>query len=308
MKHCRIRLWLPFVILVAAGCRGGESASDAFGNFEADRTTISSEAAGTLVAFRVREGERLPAGRVVAVVDTTQLVLERAALRAQRRAVRSRISGVRSQLDVLAEKRDIAQRERQRFENLVRRDAAARKQLDEVEDQFRLVEREMAPMRSQVATIENEIEAIDAQLAQIADRLDRHVVVNPVDGTVLTVFAEPYELAAPGRPLYAIADLDTLVLKAYVSGAQLPGVRLRERVDVVVDRAGGGLRTLTGRVSRIADEAEFTPRLIQTREERVDLVYAVDVRVANPDGTLKIGMPGEVRFREIRAADSGAED
>lgn len=291
----------PLLLLVMCGlaaCTGGDPASDAYGNFEADVTTISSEGTGVLTAFRPVEGERLDAGEIAAVVDTTQLALERSELMARRRAARSRIDNVRAQLDVMAERRQIALRERARFENLIEHDAAPRRQLDEIEDQILILEREMASVRSQIATIRNEVDAFDAQLARLADRIARHLVVNPIDGTVLTTFVEPHELATAGRALYTIADLDTLLLKVYVSGGQLPIVPLGGAVDVVVDAAGDGLRTLPGTVTHIASEAEFTPRLIQTREERVDLVYAVDVRVGNPEGRLKIGMPGEVRFPE----------
>ena len=294
MKHSSI-----FFLLLMCGitaCRDGDSESDAYGNFEADVTTISSEGSGTLLAFRVREGRRLAGGEIAAVVDTTQLVLERSELQARRRAAQSRVDNVLAQLDVMAERRQIALRERTRFENLFENDAAPRSQLDDVEDQILVLDREMASVRSQIATLRNEVDAFDAQLARMADRIARHVVVNPFEGTVLTTFVEPHELTSAGRPLYTIADLDTLLLKVYVSGRQLPNVPLGGAVEVLVDAAGGGLRAHPGTVARIASEAEFTPRLIQTREDRVDLVYAVDVRVANADGTLKIGMPGEVRF------------
>lgn len=294
MKHASI-----FLVLLMCGmtaCRDSDPESDAYGNFEADVTTISSEGTGILLAFRAREGQRLPGGEIAAIVDTTQLALERSELRARRRAAQSRIENVLAQLDVMAERRRIALRERTRFENLFENDAAPRRQLEEVEDQVLVLDREMAAVRSQIATLRNEVDAIDAQLARMADRVERHVVVNPFDGTVLTTFVEPYELTSAGRPLYTLADLDTLLLKAYVSGRQLPSVPLGGTVEVLVDAADGGLRALPGTVAHVASEAEFTPRLIQTREDRVDLVYAVDVRVANADGTLKIGMPGEVRF------------
>ncbi|MEX0599870.1 MAG: HlyD family efflux transporter periplasmic adaptor subunit [Rhodothermales bacterium] len=301
MSIARVIVIILLPTLAACGIK--EPPSDAYGNFEADQTTISAETGGRLVTYTVREGERLAAGRVAAVVDTAGLVLERATLRARGRVVRSRIDGVLSRIDVLEEKRGIALRDRERIARLVEDDAAARQQLDEVDDRIRVIDREIAGVRTRISTIERESEAIDAQLAQLEEQLDRHVVRNPIDGTVISSFAEAHELAAPGRPLYTIARLDTLVLKAFVSGAQLPDVRLGMPVDVVVDGPEGALRTLPGTVARIASEAEFTPRLIQTREARVDLVYAVEVRVPNPDGLLKIGMPGEVRF--LNATEEG---
>lgn len=305
MRYDRLGTLAAIIVLavVLAACGEVDRESDAFGNFEAAETVVSAESSGRLIDYRAREGERLAAGEIVAIVDTTQLVLQRGALQAQRAAAASRIQNVRAQLDVLEERERIADREQSRFENLVSRDAAPRRQLDEASDQLRLLQREAQTVRSQVTTIRSEMASVDAQIAQINEQITRSIIRNPVDGVVLTSFVEPHELAAPGRALYEIADLDTLFLRAYVSGGQLPDVRLGERVEVLVDDTGGEIRTLPGTVSWIASEAEFTPKLIQTREDRVDLVYAVRVRVPNEDGRLKIGMPGEVRFINGRAAN-----
>lgn len=284
------------IALAFAGCGDGAPESDAFGNFEADEIIVSSESSGTLREYRAREGEPLHAGEVVAVVDTTQLALRRESLSAQRAAAASSTENVRAQLNVLEEKRQIAVREQARFARLVEQDAAPSRQLDEARDQVRILDLEAATVRSQLGNIRSEMAAIDAQVAQIDDQIARSVVLNPVNGVVLTSFAAEHELAAPGRALYEIADLDTLYLKAYVSGDQLPQVRLGANVEVLVDGPDGELRSLPGTVTWVASEAEFTPKLIQTREDRVDLVYALRVRVPNEDGLLKIGMPGEVRF------------
>jgi len=282
--------------MTASACGDSAPESDAFGNFEARETIISAETAGKLLVFIVREGEPLAAGEIVAVVDTSQLALQRATLYAQRRAAASRIDGVEAQVAVLEEQRRIAARERDRASNLVALEAAATRQVDELDDQVHVLGRQIASVRSQTGTILSEMAAVDAQIAQIADQIRRSVILNPVEGTVLTSYAEPYELAAPGKPLYKIGDLDTLYLKAYVSGGQLSALELGREVEVIVDGGSGGLRTLPGTVSWIASDAEFTPKLIQTREERVNLVYAVRISVTNTDGILKIGMPGEVRF------------
>lgn len=279
---------------VLTGCRDDEDRSDAYGHFEADEIVVSAESSGRLIEFRAREGARLSAGEVVAVVDTAQLVLQRATLRAQHEAAASRMQQVRAQLDVLDEQQRIAARERERFAALVERDAAPEAQLDQTSDRLNLLEREARTVRSQLGTIQSEVAAVEAQIAQIEDQIERSVIRNPVDGIVLTSFAEPHELATMGRPLYEIANVDTLFLRAFVTGDQLPAVRLGERVGVLVDAPSGGLQELPGAVSWIASEAEFTPKLIQTRENRADLVYAVRIRVPNPDGLLKIGMPGEV--------------
>lgn len=289
---------VALAVVLGAGCSGGEAASDAYGNFEATEVLISSLATGQLLSFTAEEGETLPAGRVVGLVDTLHLALQRAQLMANRQAVRSKISGVVAQIEVLEEQKRVAQIEKARIVKLLEANAATQKQLDDVDGQVRVLDRQIQSIRTQNATILSEIDALDAQIAQIDDLIDKSVVVNPVAGTVLVTYAEPHELITSGHPLYKIADLDTMELRAYVSGAQLPQVRLGQAVEVLIDDEAESVRSLSGTITWIAAQAEFTPKLIQTREERVNLVYAFKVRVANPDGALKIGMPGEVRFKE----------
>ncbi len=284
------------VFLLTMGCGDGERASDAYGNFEARETLISAQMPGPLLAFSVREGQRLDAGAVVGLVDTVQLSLQRDQVAASREAVRARIAGVLAQIDVLETQRSVAMTEMARVERLLEDQAATPKQRDDLEGQLRVLDRQIQSIRTQNATILAEIEALDAQIALIDDRIARSVVVNPIAGTVLATYAEPFELTAAGRPLYAIAPLDTLELRAFVSGAQLPHIRLGQEVEVRIDQDAATNRALAGRIAWIASEAEFTPRMVQTKEERVNLVYAVKIRVPNPDGAIKIGMPGEVAW------------
>jgi len=289
---------LALTLIAFAGCAGNGPSSDAYGNFEATEVLISSEATGRLLSFRVEEGQGLAAGEVVGLVDTVQLALKRDQLGASRQAVRSKITGVVAQIDVLEEQKRVALVEKNRIEKLLQDQAATRKQLDDVNGQISVLDRQIQSIRTQSAPILGEIDALDAQIAQLDDQIAKSRIVNPVDGTVLVTYAEPYELTAQGRPLYKIADLDTMYLRAYVSGAQLPHVRLGQPVDVLIDEDADTDRTLSGAITWIASQAEFTPKVIQTKEERVNLVYAFKVRVSNPEGRLKIGMPGEVRFRE----------
>ncbi len=290
----------PFlvVLMLVMGCAGNGETSDAYGNFEATETLIASEAGGKLLSFSVDEGEALEAGTVVALVDTVQLALQRDQVRASQQAVQSRISGVLAQIEVLQEQKRVALIEKDRIEKLLEAQAATQKQMDDVDGQLRVLDRQIQSIRTQNATILGEIEVLEAQIAQLDDQLSRSVVVNPVAGTVLVTYTEPYEMTAPGSPLYKIANLDTMYLRAYISGAQLPHVRLGQAVSVLIDEDETTNRTLTGTITWIAAQAEFTPKLIQTKEERVNLVYAFKVRVANPEGRLKIGMPGEVVFGE----------
>ena len=303
-----LRLSLLVLLLMLAAC-DAEDRSDAYGNFEADETTISSEVVGELLRFSPDEGEPLQAGDVVGQVDTVQLVLERRQLLAQRAALRTRPVQTSAQVAVLREQRSVVERELERFRALRAAQAATQKQVDDLEGQVRVLDRQIQQVATQDVSIEDEVAQIDARLARNEDQLRRSRLVNPVAGTVLTTYVAPHEVVTVGQPLYRIADLDTLTLRAYVTGAQLPQLRLGRPVEVFVDAGGDSLRTLPGRITWIAAEAEFTPTPIQTREERADLVYAIEVAVPNPEGYLKIGMPGEVRWnRGSRGSGAAGRD
>lgn len=297
MKHVHY-LVLVVSISLATGCGSNQKTSDAYGNFESTEVTVSSEVAGRLVRLDVTEGQRLQAGSVIGLVDTTQFALRRDELRARRAAVRARFPSVVAQEDVLKTQRNVAARELERFENLVSQGAATAKTLDDLRGQLEVLDSQIANARAANPPIMAELSVMDAQLASLEDQIGRARLVNPVNGVVLTTFASESELTSPGRPLYRIAALDTLELRAYVSGAQLPRVILGQEVTVIVDYDESSNRTLRGTISWISSQAEFTPKFIQTKEERVSLVYAVKVRVPNPDGVLKLGMPGEIRFAE----------
>jgi HlyD family secretion protein len=244
-------------------------------------------------------------GAIVASIDTVQLALERRQIQAQRDAVESRGAEVTEQLGVLAVQRDIAARAYERTLRLHAERAATSQQLDAAEREYRTLVAQIEAARAQRRSVGMEAGASEARVAQIAERISRSVVRNPQDGTVLTTYARAGEIVQPGQPLYRIADLDTLVLRAYVSGQQLSSVRLGQPARVRIDGGDGELRTLAGRVTWISPSAEFTPTPIQTRDERADLVYAVKVAVPNPRGALKIGMPGDVTFER---AEEGRED
>lgn len=273
-----------------------EPAADAYGNFEAVEVVVSAQNPGTLLDFTPREGDRLEAGARVAILDTVQLSLERAQLLAQVEAAGARLTEAARQMEVVAAQLEVARRSYERTKRLFDSRAATAQQLDQAERDYRTLAAQERAVGAQRASVGRELEATRARVEQVEDRIARSIVSNPVAGTVLTTYARVGELAQPGMPLYRIANLDTLELRAYVDGGQLPGVTLGAAVRVRVDRGGDSLRTLPGEVSWISDRAEFTPTPVQTREERVDLVYAVKVRVPNPGGVLKIGMPGEVDF------------
>lgn len=290
-------VFIPFLAAVLLGaCGGDKNAADAYGHFEAREVVISAESNGVLERFDIEEGAPLAQGAVVGWIDTTAVHLRRVQLDAQIAAVRARRPSIQAQVRVLDEQRQTAADELARFRRLLGQGAATAKQVDDMDAQLRLTERQREAQQTQFAGLDAEIRALQAQQATIDDQIKRSVIVNPISGTVLRRYAEAKELAAAGKPLYSIAAVDTLDLRVYVGAADLAKVRLGAAARVTFDGVGG-LQSVYGTVSRVADQAEFTPKVIQTRAERTALVYAVLLRVPN-DGRLKIGMPGEVVFDE----------
>jgi HlyD family secretion protein len=280
--------------LSAAGCRGDEP--DAYGNFEATEIVVSAEMAGQLVRFDATEGSRLAAGIEVGLIDTTQIALQIAELRAQRSAGQAQTGQATAQVSALEAQLRSAERELARTIRLYEEEAATAQRLEQARSQVEVLREQIRAARQQTTGTQEQSGALDARIAQLQDRLSRSRIRNPISGTVLTTYANEGELVQPGQPLYRIADVDTLVLRAYVTGDQLARIRLGQQVRVGFDSGPGERASLPGTVSWIAAAAEFTPTPIQTRDERANLVYAIRVRVPNPDGTLKIGMPGEVDF------------
>jgi len=283
---------VTLLALAAAGCR--KEKPDAYGNFEAEEVVISAELGGRLLRFEPAEGERLAAGADVALLDTATLALQRQEVATQRGASQARTTEAQAQISVLQAQLVTAQREYDRTRRLYRAEAATAQQLDHAEGEVRVLRERIRAAQAQIGTVREEASGAESRLAQIGEQLGKSRVVNPVAGTVLTTYAKPGEFVQGGAPLYKIADLDTLTLRAYVSGAQLASVRVGRPVQVRIDAGKDQLATLPGRLSWVASEAEFTHTPIQTADERTDQVYAVKIRVPNRNGVLKIGMPGEV--------------
>ncbi len=281
--------------MLLAGCGPGNDKTDAWGNFEATEVMVSAENGGRLISFDVEEGARLGRGQLAGWLDTIPLNLKIRQLEAQKEAVLSRLMNARAQANVHLEQKAVADVELDRVRRMFDDGAATQRQLDDVSGRIRILERQIDAANAQKSSIRSEARVVDAQMAELRDRMERSAIRTPVTGTVLARYAEAGEMAAPGNPLFKLADLETMYLRAYISGAQLGEVRLGQAVEVLFDGPDGTLDRLTGEVSWIASRGEFTPRTIQTRDERVTTVYAIKVRVRN-DGRLKIGMPGEVRF------------
>jgi HlyD family secretion protein len=289
---------LTTILLAAAlvAACGRDAGPDAYGNFEADAVTVSAEATGQLIRLDAREGERVAAGAVVGLVDTTPLALQREELLASRATARSRAGDAAAQVPVLQARLVTARREYERTGRLAADQAATRQQLDRAEGEVRVLEEQIRAARAQAGTAARDVPNVDARLATLDERMRESRVVNPVAGTVLASYADRGEFVQAGQPLYKVADLGALTFRGYVSGAQLARVRVGQQVLVAVDVGADARRSLPGTVTWISSEAEFTPTPVQTREERTELVYAVKVRVPNPGGLAKIGMPGELRL------------
>lgn len=293
------RAALPLLLVVAAvaGCRSG-NAPDAFGTFEANEVVVSAQAAGQLLWFTPVEGATLASGAVVGVIDTTQLALNRAQTIAQREAISARASEAGRQIGVLEVQREVARRAYERTRRLFDQRAATAQQLDQAERDYRVLVAQIEAARAQRQSVGQEVTSSAARVDQIRDQIAKSRITNPEAGTVLATYVRAGEVVQPGQPVYKIAGLDTLTLRAYIAESQLSSVRLGQRVQVRVDREDGKLLTVPGTVSWIASKAEFTPTPVQTRDERADLVYAMKVQVPNPRGVLKIGMPADLELTE----------
>jgi HlyD family secretion protein len=287
-------------MLTTGGCRAAPG-PDAYGNVEATEVVVGSQTAGQLESFVPIEGQHLGAGAVVAVVDTSALVLQLRQATSQRATSSARVNETVQQLGVLEAQRDIAQRTYDRARRLFAQQAATSQQLDQAERDYKTLVAQIEAGHAQVRTASEDVASNDARAAQIRDQIRKSRVSNPLGGTVLTTYTKRGEFVQVGQPLYNIANLDTVELRAYVTEPQLATVKLGHDVEVTVDVAGGH-RTLPGVVSWISSQAEFTPTPIETRDERTNLVYAIKVRVGNPDGVLKIGMPADVRFTTVTAS------
>lgn len=291
------RIAAAVALLVFSACRHAQE-PDAYGNFEATETVVSAETSGALLWFTPMEGQQVAPGTLLGVIDTVQLALERTQARAQSAASRSRVSESGRQIGVLAVQRDFAQRTYERTRRLFNEKAATAQQLDQTEGEYRTLGQQIAAARVQQQSAEGDARASDARVAQITEQISRSRVSAPLTGTVLATYARKGEFMQPGQPLFRMANLDSMTLRAYVTEPQLTQLKIGQRVEVSVDRAGSRV-VLPGTVTWVASKAEFTPTPVQTRDERADLVYAVKIWVANRNGVLKIGMPADVVFPSL---------
>lgn len=292
-----------FTLIIACSflvsCGNNDIKFDASGSFEATEIVVSAEANGKIMAFNLEEGDVLQEGQQVGYIDSVQLHLTRLQLLQNIKAILAGRPDIKVQLESLHRDLDNAKSDKQRVENLVKGNVASQKQLDDANTRIAVLESKIAATKSSLstttATINEQSGTVEIQLAQVEDQLRKCKIVNPVNGTVLTKYAEQNEMAAMGKALYKIADLSEIILRVYISANQLSLVKLDQKVKVHTDDGTGGFREDEGTIIWISDKAEFTPKTVQTKEERANMVYAIKVKMKN-DGTYKIGMYGEINF------------
>lgn len=281
-----------FILISLISCSKNNEKADGYGNFEATEVTISAEANGKIDYLKLEEGDVLEPNMQVGLVDTTQLYFNKQQLIASKSTVLSKSSNVLSQINVLKEQLKTTLTEQKRIQNMFAENAATKRQVDEVIGKVNVLQEQIKSVGTQNAPIANEAQSIDIQIEKINDQIQKSKIINPIKGTVLAKYAEPNEVTAFGKPLYKIADISEMTLRVYVSETQLAQIKVGQTVTVKID-AEKIMKSYPGTISWIASTAEFTPKIIQTKEERANLVYAVKVKVKN-NGSLKIGMPAEM--------------
>jgi HlyD family secretion protein len=298
----RMNILYPLLLLsILISCKEKTNNYDASGSFEATETIIAAEANGKILQLNIDEGQELDSGQLIGFIDSTQLQLNKLQLMQNKKAILSSRPEADAQVEALKTELSNATRDRERTERLVKGGVASQKQLDDENAKIATLQSKIHAQESSLRTTTSSLNeqgiTVDAQMREINDQLKKYAIINPVKGTVLTKYAEQYELAVTGKPLYKIADLTTIVLRAYITGDQLQEVKTGQKVKVFTDDGSGGYKEAEGIITWINNKSEFTPKTIQTKNERANLVYAIKVNVKN-DGYLKLGMYGELAWNK----------
>lgn len=292
----RTQLFIVFVLVaLASACGTGEEKSDAYGNFEAVDYVISAENSGKIMALNLEEGDVFSEPTMVGFIDTTQLFLKKEQLRAQRKSIVAGIQNILSRIDVYKEQKSILKKDKERIDKMFADGAVSIKEVDDITGNIQVVDKQIRSVKTENAKVLGDIENIDRQIESLEDLIAKSKIIVPEKATVLEKYREPYEMVTNGTPLFKLADLSYLELRVYISGDQLPNIKIGQKVEVLIDKNENENQSLDGEIIWISSQSEFTPKIVQTKEERVKLVYAVKVLVKN-DGRLKIGMPGEIRI------------
>ena len=291
----KTRSLIIIATLLLAGCKNKTDQADAFGNFEATEVIVSAETSGRILKFDITEGSDIDKGSELALVDTTLFHLQKSEIDAGMKSVRTRISSINAQNDILNQQISNLNINISRIENMLKNDAATKKQYDDLTGQVAVLQKQIAANNTQKASIAAELSVYDSKKATLNEQVVRSSVRSPLKGTIIEKYSEAGEMTAAGKPLVKIADLSVIKLKVYVSGTQLGSIKTGQQCTVRIDSGKKEYSSFPGTISYISGKAEFTPKIIQTKEERVTLVYAVTIDVKN-DGTMKSGMPGEAIF------------
>lgn len=280
-------------------CKEKDHKFDASGAFEAVETIISAEANGQILQLNIAEGQQLDSGQIIGYIDSAQLHVSKQQLLQNKKAILTGRPHTNIQTESLKRQLASAVLDRNRTENLVKGGVASQKQLDDASAKVATIQAQIDAQENSLQTTTQSLNeqgsTFDVQLRGINDQLQKTVIVNPLKGMVLTKYAEQYEMAVMGKPLYKISDISTLILRAFITGDQLQQVKTGQQVKVFTDDGNGSFKERSGEIIWINDKSEFTPKTIQTKNERANLVYAIKVNVKN-DGYLKIGMYGEVSW------------
>jgi HlyD family secretion protein len=307
------------LVIVGVGlissCSQNKLKADASGVFESVEVIVSAEENGKILSFSILEGDTLHEGAIIGNIDMSNTILQRKQVQATIQSLKEKTTNPQPEIELVRKQIAVQQselsqqfREKTRTENLLKGDAATQKQLDDINSQIDQLQKQIAVSEQQIAldrsnvstlnsTVFSEQDPLEKSVAQMQDIINKGQIVNPISGTVLTKYAQEGEMTTTGKALYKIANLDTLILRAFITGSQLTAIKLSQTVQVFIDDGTKNYKEYPGQVSWISDKSEFTPKTIQTKEERANLVYAVKIRVKN-DGYLKIGMYGEVKFQK----------
>lgn len=302
MKH-KILLSLSLLgLILFSACNSDNDLADAYGNFESTDQIVYAEMPGKLLYFNIETGKEVNQGENIGLVDTTQLYLKKMQLLASIKAIKGKIQNASPQVDLIKKQITVLEKEKVRIQSLLRDEAATQKQLDDIQGKLDIFHQQIATVEAQTKLANNallsQISPVKSQIAQVDDQIERCFINNPMEGRVLLKFANIGDIINPAKPLYKIANTKSLDLRAYISGDQLPKIKLGQKVWVEIDSDKENNQGFEGEITWISDKAEFTPKTIQTKEERVNLVYAFKVKVDNKSGSIKIGMPGEVSFNK----------
>lgn len=284
-------------IFLISSCSKNENIADAYGNFEAVETIISAQSSGTILNCFIEEGNTITKGDTAYITDSNSFKLQKMQILSKKNALSSKSSGIIAQVNVLKQQKEVLLKEKNRVLKLLKDSAATEKQFDDISGKLNILNTQIQQVKTQNQSLFEELKVFDAQLKLTDDLINKTITINPINGTVLTKYSEQSEIAMPGKPLYKIADLSKLILRAYLSGTQLNEIKIGQKVDIFIDKTKEENKKYSGTISWISNKAEFTPKVIQTKEERVNLVYAIKINVEN-DGGIKIGMPGEIRFTQ----------